>query len=396
MDSFDRQWRRWFAENGDDKPGAAAKHGWTTTRISLVLAGVIALLVLINAAKGFYTEWLWFSSLGYGSVYATILKTRVLIFFSAAIIFGVLFLGSLVLATRLVPKSAAHLLPWVVVHRLQPILKLGAILVTALLSLIFGMVAQENWLVVLRFFDGQPFGITDPVFQREVGYYVFSLPFLHLLRGWLLGVLIITLLGTAAVYFLSYEVQRLRFDPARPVLAHLGGLVIAILALFAWGYWLGIWELVFSEQGVVFGAGYADMHAQLPAQWILFSLVLALAGLVLFSILRRNLRLPLYGLGVWIVTAILVGGLFPTLMQRFLVEPNELTREMPYIEYNIQFTREAFALDQLEEQPFPAEETPSPLDIAENEATISNIRLWDDLTLKDTYNKIQSSRLYYD
>jgi uncharacterized membrane protein (UPF0182 family) len=396
LDSFDRQWRRWFAESGDEEPGAPARHGWTNTRLFLVLAGVIALFVLINAAKGVYTEWLWFSSLGYGSVYATILKTRVLLFFSAAIIFGILFLGNLVLATRLAPKIEAHLWPWAIVRRLRRILRLNVILGTVVLSLIFGLVAQENWLVVLRFFDGQPFGITDPVFQREVGFYVFSLPFLHLLRGWLLGVLIITLLGTAAVYFLSYGAQRLRFDLARPVLAHLGGLVIAILALFAWGYWLGIWELVFSEQGVVFGASYADMHAKLPAQWILFSLVLALTGLVLFSILKRNLRLPLYGLGAWIVTAILVGGLFPALMQRFQVEPNELTREMPYIEYNIQFTREAFALDQLEEQPFPAEETPSPLDIAENEATISNIRLWDHRPLKDTYNQIQSIRLYYD
>ncbi|MBA7495908.1 hypothetical protein ES702_06504 [subsurface metagenome] len=356
----------------------------------------MTLFILINIAKGWYSEWLWFSSLGYGSVYTTILKTKVLVFFSAAFIFGILFLGNLVLATRLAPKTEPSFWPWAIVRRLQPILRWNVILGTVLLSLIFGLVAQGNWEVILRFFNGQPFGITDPVFHREVGFYVFSLPFLHLLRDWLLGALIVTLLGSAGVYLLSYTVQRLKFDFARPVLAHIGGLVIAILGLFAWGYWLGIWELVFSTRGVVFGASYADIHAKLPAQWILLAVVLIVIGLVLFSVWQRKFRWLLYGIGGWIVVAIIVGGIFPAVVQRFQVEPNELARERPYIEYNIQFTREAFALNRIEEQPFPAEEAPTPQDIAQNEVTINNIRLWDPRPLKDTYTHIQSIRLYYD
>ena len=216
-----------------------------------MLAGVLVLFILISMAKGFYTEWLWFSNLGYGSVYATILKTKGLIFFSAAIIFAILFLGNLVLATRLAPRSGARW-PWAIVRRIQSIVRLNVILGTVLVSLIFGLAAEGNWLVVLRFFNGQPFGITDPVFHREISFYVFSLPFLNLLRGWLVGALIVTLLGSAAVYLLSYTVQRLKFDYARRVLAHIGGLVMAILGLFAWGYWLGIWGLVFSRRVVVF------------------------------------------------------------------------------------------------------------------------------------------------
>jgi len=300
------------------------------------------------------------------------------------------------LATRLVPKTETRLWLWTIVRQLQPVLRLNVILGTALLSLIFGLVAQGNWEVILRFFNGQPFHIADPVFHREIGFYVFSLPFFHLLRGWLLGTLIITLLGSAGVYFLSYGVQRLRFHFTRPVLAHIGGLAIAILGLFAWNYWLGIWELVFSSRGVVFGASYADMHAKLPAQWILLAVVVIFMGIILVSILRRNLRWPLYGLGGWIVAAIIIGGIFPSLVQRFQVQPNELVRERPYIEYNIQFTREAFALTRVEEQSFPAEEAPSPRHIAQNEVTINNIRLWDHRPLKDTYNQIQAIRLYYD
>jgi len=396
LDSFERQWQRWFPEDRDREPKPPDKRQGTATKVLSILAGLIILFILLSVAKGFYTEWLWFSKLGYGDVFTAILKTRVLVFFLAAIIFSILFLGNLVLATRLVPKTETSLWPWTIVRRLQPVLRLGIILVTALLSLIFGLLAQSNWEAILRFFNWQPFGITDPVFHREIGFYVFSLPFLHLLQGWLLGALIITLIGSVGVYLISYGVQRLRFDFARRVLAHAGGLVVAILGLFAWGYWLGIWELVFSERGVIFGAGYADMHAKLPAQWILIVIVLIFIVVIPVSIWRRKFRWPLYGIGAWIVAAIIVGSIYPAIIQRFQVEPNELDRETPYIEYNIQFTREAFALNRIEEQPFPAEETPSPQDIAQNEVTINNIRLWDHRPLKDTYNHIQSLRPYYD
>jgi len=393
LSSFDyRKWQRWFPESGDEKP-VQHRH---TPGIILIMAIVLALFIVLNIAKGFYTEWLWFSSLGYGSVYTTILKTKVLIFFSAAIIFCILFLGNLILATRLAPKTEAHFWPWAIASRIQPTLKLSVILGTALLSLIFGLVAQGNWEVVLRFFNGQPFGITDPVFHREIGFYTFSLPFFHLLRGWFLGALIITFIGSTALYLLSYTIQRLKFDMAIPVLAHICGLAIAILSLFAWGYRLGIWEVLFSTRGVAFGASYADIHAKIPAQWILFSVVLICMGLFVASVLRRNHRWALYGIGGWIVAGIIVGGIFPSLVQRFQVQPNELVREKPYIEYNIQFTREAFALDRVEEQSFPAEETPSRQDIAQNEVTINNVRLWDHRPLKDTYNQIQAIRLYYD
>ena len=395
MNSFDRQWQRWFPEKRDEKPVPPPGRGHTS-KVAIIIAIVVALFIALNVLKGIYTEWLWFSSLGYGSIYTTILKARVLIFFSAAIIFCILFLGNLLLATRLTPGSEAHFWPWNIVRRLQRVSKSSVILGTTLLSLIFGLAAQSNWLVMLRFFNRQPFGIADPVFHKEIGFYVFSLPFLNMLRSWLLGALVVTLLGSVAVYLLSYTTQRLKFDFARSVLAHVGGLAMAILGLFAWGYWLGIWELVFSKRGVAFGASYADIHAKLPAQWILLVIVLVCMGIILASILRRKFRWSLYAIGGWIALAIIVGQIFPALVQRFQVEPNELAREMPYIEYNIQYTREAFALSRVEEESFPAEKSPSPQDVAQNKVTINNIRLWDHRPLKDTYNQIQAIRLYYD
>jgi len=396
VDSFSREWQRWFPEDKADKQAPPARQGWTASRVLAVMGGLFLLLIFVNIGKGIYTEWLWFSSLGYSSVYATILQTKVLVFFIAAIIFCLLLLGNLVLATRMAPQSATHYWPWAIISGIQRIVKWNVIFGTSLFSLIFGLVAQGNWQLFLRFFSGQPFGISDPVFHKEVSFYVFSLPFLQFLRGWLVGALIVILLATAGVYLLSYAVQRRKFDFSRAVMIHIGTLVIAILGLFAWGYWLGIWELVFSSQGVVFGAGYTDMHAKLPAQWILLATVVVFILIIVASILRRNFRWPLYGLGLWIAVAIVVGGIFPGLLQRFQVQPNELVREAPYIEYNIEFTREAYGLNRIEEQSFPAEDTPTAQDITENELTIYNIRLWDPRPLKDTYNQIQSIRLYYD
>jgi len=396
LNSFDqRQWQRWFPQGSGQEPVRPGL-GRRTTRIILIVAAVLVLFIVLSVSKGFYTEWLWFSSLGYGTVYTTILKTRLLLFFSAAIVFCILFLGNLVLATRLTPGGGANLWPWETIPRLQKGLKFGFIIGTAGLGLIFGMVAQGNWEIVLRFLNGQPFGIADPIFHREIGFYVFALPFYQILRSWFLGALIVSLIGSGVVYLLSYTAQRLRFDLARPVLAHVCGLGIAILGLAAWGYRLGIWELVFSTRGVVFGASYADIHAKLPAQWILFAVVIICMGLLVLYVIRRNRRLLYYVVGGWIGAAIIVGAIFPALVQRFQVQPSELAREMPYIEYNIQFTREAFGLDEVEEQSFPAEETPSAQDIAQSEATINNIRLWDHRPLEDTYNQIQSIRLYYD
>jgi len=362
----------------------------------IIVAAVIILFIVLSILKGIYTEWLWFSSLGYGSIYTTILKTRVLIFFSAAIVFCALFLGNLVLATRLAPNNRAHFWPWAVVRRPQWTAKIAVILGVVVLSLIFGWVAQGNWQIVLQFLNKQPFGSSDPIFHKEIGFYVFTLPFLHLLRDWFVGALIVTLIGSAVMYVVSYGMQRLRFDLVKPVLAHLAGLAVAILGLCAWGYWLGIWELVFSKRGVAFGASYTDLHAQLPAQWILLAVVIICMGIILVSLLRRKFRWALYCIGGWIVAAIIVGGIFPAMVQRFQVEPNELGREKAYIEYNIQSTREAFALSQIEEESFPAEKAPDYQDIVQNKETIDNIRLWDHRPLKDTYNQLQAIRLYYD
>ena len=395
MSSFEKNWQRWFPEHKDvgTVRGKNRRRGNMKILIPMLL---FVIFIILSVGKGLYSEWLWFNSLSYGSVYVTILKTKVLLFLAGAVIFAALFLGNLVLAARLSSKGKTVLWPWALLEGQLSTFKVAMILGIAFLCFIFGMVAQGNWELVLRFFSRQDFGSVDPVFHKEVSFYVFSLPFLQLLKSWIQGAFTVTLLGIGGVYFLAYAGQRLKFDYARPVLIHAVGLISIVLGILAWGYWLDIWELVFSERGVAFGASYTDIHAQLPAQWILIAVVLVLLVILVVSVMRRRKRWIIYGVGIWVVVSIIAAGIVPSLMQRFQVQPNEFALEKPYIEYNIQATRQAFALNRIEEQSFPAEAMPTSLDIAENEVTINNIRLWDHRTLIDTYNQIQAIRLYYD
>ncbi len=393
MSQLQNDFERWFG-GGASKSGGRSGHGggkWFT-----VVAVILGLIALTAIGKGIFTEWLWFGTLGYQSVYTKILGTKVLLFLGAFLVFAALFAGNIIIASRLAPRgkatdSAQPFVPFL--HRAS---RITVAAITAVLSLMFAIAAQANWETVLRFTYGHPFGSADAAFGRDVGFYVFTLPFLSFLRGWLLTAVVFSLLAAVAVYVISYSSQRKAFDNSRPVLVHVGVLIMSIAALAAMSYWLGIWELVFSPRGAVFGAGYADMSAQVPAQWILLFATLVLGALVLAALVRRRVRWAAYGIALWLVLGVVVGQIVPGLVQRLQVEPNELQLETPYIEYNIDATREAFALNRIVERDYPAQPMPSARDIAEADLTIKNIRLWDHRPMLDTYNQIQTIRTYYD
>ena len=362
----------------------------------IIPAVLIVLLIIFNVLKGIWTEWLWFSSLEFGSVYSKILVTKVTIFFVAAFVFLILFAGNILLAKRLGPKAG---IPFVAAEALKNLrrLSIGVIVLGAImLSIIFGSIAQGHWETVLKFQNGQPFGVVDPIFSKDVSFYMFSLPFQKFIQGWLLSALIVTLIFTFVFYAFNYSVRRLSLAFSRGGKAHLAVLFAGIMGIVAWRYFLDMYGLVYSERGVVFGAGYTDVHAQLIALRILMAAAILLGIVVLFNIYRRGIRLPIYAFGGFIIAIIVVGTIYPALVQRFQVNPSERTREAEYIGYNIEFTKKAFALDRIEEQDFPAEEELTEEDISANPATINNIRLWDNRPLKTTYHQKQALRLYYD
>jgi uncharacterized membrane protein (UPF0182 family) len=367
---------------------------------------LIVLFIVLNIVKGIYTDWLWFQAEGYSSVYSKTIITKVWLFFAGAGVFLAFFLSNVLLAYRLVrqrPQAGPRI---IVVDEagLRRIILVGIIAGSLFLAVIFGSIAGGHWDTMLRYLNGKPFGEEDPVFGRDIGFFVFSLPALRFIQGWALAAAIVTTIAVAGAYILratAAGAARLLggapFEMTTAIRAHLSGLLVIIIGLFVWRYWLGIFNLSYSTRGPVFGATYTDLHAQIPVTYALMALASLTAVLVVANLfLRRGLWLPLGATSLWVATAIVGGLIYPAIVQRFEVNPNELSKERPYIERNIQFTRQAYALDRIEERTFPAELTVTAEEIAASPQTVDNMRLWDPRPLRDTFSQIQALRQLYD
>jgi uncharacterized membrane protein (UPF0182 family) len=349
---------------------------------------------LASIGRGIYTEWLWFDSLGFSSVYTTILTTKVWLFFAGALVFLGLLLANLFLVRWLSPSSGGGNLIGQGLLFVRRAVDMVILAVVAFISLIFGLVTSSQWEMVLRFTHAADFNVVEPILERDVAFYIFKLPLYHFIQGWLVWAVVLILLFSATVYILNIGFNRAGFS--RWIKGHLLALGAVLFFLIAWSYRLNIFDLLYSERGIIFGAAYTDEHAQLLALRLLIVTTIVCGLLLIVGIFRRGRRW-LYGpVVLWITVAIIFGSIYPAIVQRFQVEPNELDRETLYIRNNIQFTRLAFGLDRIEERDIPIEVAPSAEDVVQNSATINNIRLWDYRPIKDTYNQIQSIRLYYD
>ncbi|MGI8552580.1 MAG: UPF0182 family membrane protein [Dehalococcoidia bacterium] len=367
-----------------------------STRWLGALAIGFVFYTLASLAKSIYADWLWFQSLGYASVYSTEIVTKVWLFVAGAGLFLLLIAVNLVLARRLAPQGfeesfVTDLDP----ATLRRIVAIGLIAGSIFLAVIFGSTAAGEWATVLRFLHRVPFSASDPTFKRDVGFYTFTLPLLRFLQSWLLGTTVIILLGVAGLYGFVFSLQGFTVRFSRAIKAHVGALVILLLALFIAGYILSIFELNFSTSGTVFGATYTDLHARLPAYLILIVFAGLAAILVCVDVLRDGYVLAGAGIGVWLVALVLGLGIYPASVQRLSVQPNELNKERPYIQRNIDVTRAAYGLDKIEAQSYPADPGVSTQQIQANSDTIANIRLWDPRPLLDTYKQLQEIRPLY-
>ncbi|HOO53809.1 MAG TPA: UPF0182 family protein [Methanothrix sp.] len=351
-----------------------------------LVAALILLLIFSGQIAYMLTEWRWFATLGLSSVYETMITARIFLFLGSALAFLAVTLANL----KFVGERPRYL-SWV------------AVLVSAL----FGLVAQLGWERVLLALNASTFGVSDPLFGMDVGFYVFTLPLLWALWYAIFFAVLINLAVTAGAY-LFLQADRLIFGPeerdyaeiARSIpqkaLAHLSALLGILALLFSFRYLLDRYDLLYSATGVVYGAGYADVNARLPFLY-LYAGVALLAALLLFAFAagRRPRRLiPI--IGVIVVATAVLGVVYPAVVQQYSVAPNEIVMESPFIANNINYTLLAYGLDGVDERPFSVDYNLTGDDLLANSGTVDNIRLWDWRPLLNTYKQLQEIRLYYE
>ena len=360
---------------------------------------VIGILALTAWFLSIFTNFLWFDNLGYGDVYKTILIQRIWLFFVGALLFAAIAGFNVWLTYKYGRGPQVIPIPEETLELLRPLTLVGAIFIIVVASLIFGGVAGSRWPTVLGFIHSTPFNVTDPQFNKDISFFVFTLPLHHLVQGWLLGAVIVSSLMTVAMYFIHFSLRGAVFSMTIPVRVHISVLGALLLFLFGYGYWLNIYDQVFSTGGAVVGATYADVNAGIPALRILTVIVVA-GGLLLLAnaFWFRGVRLMVGIAGLWLGSMIILVFLVPASVQRFQVEPSELEKEREFIARNIEATREAFGLNRIEESPYPIRESPRVTEeiVRSNPETIGNLRLWDYRPFLDTLNQIQFIRLYYD
>jgi uncharacterized membrane protein (UPF0182 family) len=373
---------------------------------------VILLLAILFTLVNWTAELLWYRSLGYEAVFWRLRFAKLGMF--AAVFFPVF--GFLLINLRVLDKIV-DLRSFLVRGARPGIQQAGAtpsvtgaaapaarlprrvlVLASAMLAALFGLDYYDNWDQLIRFAWSQSFAIADPIYHRDIGFYVFILPFLNLVQGGLVLLALGALLFLGLVY---HATGALRISPTgrvaadRKVLLHLTANGVLLLGAAAWGFYLDRYGLLTRSSGTVFGAGYADIHARLPGLWVTLGATLALIAGLIWAAFAKALRLSVLGVAGYLVIVMASLLAIPWGLQRFTVEPNELALETPFLKYNIAATRMAYGLDGVDVRPFPFSNTLDPGQLQSNQATIDNIRIWDDRPLGQTFRQLQQIRTYY-
>jgi uncharacterized membrane protein (UPF0182 family) len=374
----------------------------TRFKAGIVVALLFVLVTIVPTAVGLLTDWFWFHEVGYQIVFSKGLTTRIGLFIVAGLI-AYLFLALNVRLARSGPARVPVL--WRVSPELPPVdiasqLMKVAVPATFVLTLLFALGATGNWMNFLQFIHRTPFGVADPVFGRDVGWYVFVLPAIASLLGTLRTLVLLTLFGVVVLYLLRGKVT---LPPGRitflsPADRHVAALLIAFLLLTALQIWfVRLPELLDSTTGPLVGASYTDLHARYPALHLVAATAIIGIGLVLYGMFRGKILLfTLAAAAAYIGVSIVAGGLFPYAMQRFIVAPTELTRELPQLRNHISATRRAWGIASVDTSELTGDAGLALADIRGNSPTIQNVRLWDRDPLLQTFGQIQSIRTYYD
>jgi uncharacterized membrane protein (UPF0182 family) len=372
-------------------------------RTPLVLFALAFLaFVLFPGLAALVTDWWWFQEVGYEIVFLRTLTTRVLLFLIVGGLFGGLLFLNLRAAQRgLVPDPVLlQLAPSAPRLNLTAGLRRMSLPVSLGLGILAGLAAVPLWDTLLRAVHRTPFGATDPVFGRDIGFYVFTLPALSAAIALLFTLALLSFVAVVMVYWVRGDIipgpRRLRVEPSAGL--HIALLLAALFTLTGLRLWfVDVPDLLYSTTGPLVGASYTDLNAQLPALRI-SAVVAALAAVAVLvgSTRGRLAQAALWAAGIYLGLAIVGRGLIPAVVQKLVVAPTELTRETPYLRYHIAATRRAWGLDSVEIRDLKAEAGLTLADIRANAPTIENVRLWDREPLLRTYGQLQEIRTYYD
>ena len=348
-----------------------------------LLVVIIILAVSLRSLAGIYTDSLWFDSVNYHNVFSTLLVIKLGLFgVFGAIFFAVLWIN-LVVCDRIAGHDVVLAQDDELVRRYQQFVRPYAGRIYVALAFILALIGASGtigqWNSWILFLHGGNFGVTDPQFHKDIGFYVFKLPFLTFVVDWTLAILIVTLAVVVVFHYLNGGIQPQRGLPRvrPPVKAHVSVLLALIALTKAVGYVLQRWSLVNAQDGYVNGAGYTDVHARLPAETLLIWVSVFAAGILLFNIRRQGWTLPVLAIGIWAFVALVVGIIYPALLQALKVTPAQSSLEAPYIQRNITATRDAYGLNNVAVHSFPASTSITASQVLSAAPTITNVRQWD-------------------
>ena len=370
---------------------------WT---LAVLLLAFLA-LAAVGSVSRFYTDLLWFREIDKASLFWGMLRTKTIIGLLAGLGTAAIVGVNLWMVERLAPRYGLSVVARPQVERaravLSPYLRPLRLGIAAFLGLVVGLQASGLWQTFLLWRNRVPFGQRDALFNRDVSFYMFELPFQRAVFGWLFTTLVLTTLLVAAGHYVlggirpQAETNRI----AAQAQSHLCVLLGLIVALKAWGYWLDKYQLLFSPRGVVAGASYTDVKAQLPALEVLFWVALICGAAFFVGARRGGLLIPTISIVLLAGVSLILGGIIPAVFQRFRVEPQELARERPYIEKNIDATNKSFNLSGVSIKEFPASNALTPTALQANRPTLDNIRLWDPEVLRPGVRNLQAIAQYY-
>ncbi len=369
--------------------------------LPIVIGVLVAIGVALVSVSGFYADWLWFKSVNFTSVWSTLLLTKIALFVVAGLITAALILFNIIIAYKRRPLYVPMTVEADNLERyraqIEPIKRWVVLGLAVALFYFAGTSGSLLWSTWLLFKNSTPFGTTDPQFNMDISFFAFRLPFWQTLIAWAISTLVLSIISSSVVHYL-YGGIRLQVREDRTTVAarvQLSVLLGGVVLLKAVAYWFDRYALALKESKLITGLTYTDVNAVLPAKAILAAIAVLCSLLFFANIVRRSWVLPAAGTALLVISSVLIAGIYPGAIQQFQVKPSESSKEAPYIQRNIDATRTAYGLDDVQIDDYQATLTASAGQLADDAATIANIRLMDPNVLSATFRQLQQIKPYY-